>query len=189
MGGGGGDMNNICLMNNCLPSPVIHGIAYSQYIEDGILLLDKGTFVSMLVHQRVIETIGFPIKEFFIWSDDAEYSERIIKAGFFGVFVFDSKVIHKTAQNYGASIQYASTDMFWRFYYGKRNEVYRLKKRYKTIAFLCHYVIKIIRDSRLCLKNQNGRFNILKQVLHGLIAGLFFNPEIEYCRWETPYIK
>jgi GT2 family glycosyltransferase len=75
----------------------------------------------MLIHQRVLQTVGLPIKEFFIWSDDVEYAERIIKAGFFGAFVFDSKVIHKTAQNHGASIQDASPDMFWRFYYGKRN--------------------------------------------------------------------
>ena len=40
------------------------------------------TFVSVLVSSRAVYKVGLPIKEFFIWFDDIEYTLRITRAGF-----------------------------------------------------------------------------------------------------------
>lgn len=40
------------------------------------------TFVSVLVSSRAAYKVGLPIKEFFIWFDDIEYTLRITRAGF-----------------------------------------------------------------------------------------------------------
>jgi rhamnopyranosyl-N-acetylglucosaminyl-diphospho-decaprenol beta-1,3/1,4-galactofuranosyltransferase len=40
------------------------------------------SFNGILINRAVAAKIGFPRKEFFIWSDDVEYSLRIVKNGF-----------------------------------------------------------------------------------------------------------
>jgi len=40
------------------------------------------SFNGILINRAVAAKIGFPRKEFFIWSDDVEYSLRILKNGF-----------------------------------------------------------------------------------------------------------
>lgn len=42
----------------------------------------RATFEGYLVKREVIERVGFPRSEFFIYSDDIEYSWRVIRAGY-----------------------------------------------------------------------------------------------------------
>lgn len=62
----------------------------------GLSAIRAATFVSMLLHRSVVETYGLPIADYFIWSDDIEYSGRVLRRGF-GVAVPASIVVHKTA--------------------------------------------------------------------------------------------
>ncbi|MCG4840937.1 hypothetical protein, partial [[Ruminococcus] torques] len=61
-----------------------------------------GTFVSFFVSRRVIESVGLPIKEFFIWADDLEFSRRISKKHPC-FYIGDSIVLHKCSSNVGAN--------------------------------------------------------------------------------------
>ena len=49
----------------------------SQYLKNGILRTTRATFVSFFVRTAVVEKVGLSYKEFFIWGDDMEYSNRI----------------------------------------------------------------------------------------------------------------
>lgn len=44
--------------------------------------LMRATFEGYLVKRQVIEKVGFPRSEFFIYSDDIEYSWRVLRAGY-----------------------------------------------------------------------------------------------------------
>jgi rhamnopyranosyl-N-acetylglucosaminyl-diphospho-decaprenol beta-1,3/1,4-galactofuranosyltransferase len=59
------------------------------------------SFVGVLFSRAAIAKVGFPIKEFFIWYDDTEYTRRI-SAHFPCYAVLDSKVVHQTKTNTGA---------------------------------------------------------------------------------------
>ncbi|HYO21994.1 MAG TPA: glycosyltransferase family 2 protein, partial [Flavisolibacter sp.] len=50
-------------------------------------LIQWGTFVSMLLSAKAVERVGLPIKEFFIWCDDAEFAMRIVCSGMAGFAV------------------------------------------------------------------------------------------------------
>lgn len=163
-------------MNSHCPEKFLHGIAYSQYIDQGIILIKSCSFVSCLINQDVIRQVGYPIADFFIWCDDLEYSQRIIKTGYFGVFVPESTVIHKTAQNYDPSIKYAPREEFWKFFYGQRNEVYLLRREEPAVKFVYLYIKQTLKKIVQCLYNKNGRFKLLLIILRGRFLGLFFNP-------------
>jgi GT2 family glycosyltransferase len=169
---------SIHLMN--VPTPrSLHNTVYSEYIEKGALLVESCSFVSCLINNVTIKAVGFPIAEFFIWADDMEYTNRITNSGFLGMFVWSSHVIHKTFQNYTASIPKATKDIFWKFYYGERNNIYLLRRGCSLPKFIIVYIKKIIKKYFQCLENKEDGLKLLKIVLKGCIAGLFFNPKIE----------
>ncbi len=53
-----------------------------------------GTFVGYFVKTKVVERVGFPREEFFIYADDVEYTFRIKKMGFKVLTVDGSYIYH-----------------------------------------------------------------------------------------------
>lgn len=54
-----------------------------------------GPFNGILLSNYLIENIGLPIKEFFIWGDEMEYKNRIMEKGFTTITVKDAIHHHK----------------------------------------------------------------------------------------------
>jgi GT2 family glycosyltransferase len=72
------------------------------------------TFEGPLIHRHVVESIGLPDKDFFIYADDTEYFIRAAKYG------FQIEVLTKARCT--RQFERASTDTFdWRYYYFIRN--------------------------------------------------------------------
>lgn len=89
--------------------------------EHGVLPLRAATFVSLLVHRRAVDAHGLPHKHYFLWSDDIEYTARILRSQT-GFLATGSVVLHKTATPHTAI-----TDGGERFYFSVRNTIYMLK--------------------------------------------------------------
>ena len=45
----------------------------------GLVQAEQATFVSLLLRAATVQKVGLPIKEFFIWGDDIEYTRRIAR--------------------------------------------------------------------------------------------------------------
>lgn len=140
------------------------------------ILINRASFVSLLINANAVRTEGLPIKEFFIWSDDQEYTDRISKK-YNCYYVSGSLVIHKTVSNVGANI---ATDLYERINRYKlafRNEYYiarrnRTKREYW--GNIKGNAMTIIRQSK------NHRLKRLFVLFSGVIKGFFFCPTIEY---------
>lgn len=50
---------------------------YDYVAEYGMVKVKNATFVSVLFSTDIVREFGLPIKEFFIWGDDSEYTGRI----------------------------------------------------------------------------------------------------------------
>ncbi|SHI67024.1 Glycosyltransferase, GT2 family [Mesonia phycicola] len=148
-----------------------NGVAFFE--DKGFINVNSCSFVSMLIHRETIKNVGLPYKDFFIWGDDLEYSKRIIKHGYKGLFCEKSLVIHKTAENYSANIQYCKKTEFWKIEYGIRNRTFMYKsfKDYKYIVL--YFLLNIYRS----LKRKNNKFRALYLVLSSSFKGLFFKPK------------
>lgn len=70
-------------------------IDWYEYLDKGIVKIVKATFVSLLINFKTIEKCGLPWKEFFIWGDDSEYTQRIIRDYGPAYIVGKSLTIHK----------------------------------------------------------------------------------------------
>ncbi|MEO0271900.1 MAG: glycosyltransferase family 2 protein [candidate division WOR-3 bacterium] len=68
----------------------------NNYLRDSGLITPVNTlpFVGFLIRNRVVECIGYPIKELFVLNDDVEYSLRARSAGFQLFVVESAKIFH-----------------------------------------------------------------------------------------------
>jgi rhamnopyranosyl-N-acetylglucosaminyl-diphospho-decaprenol beta-1,3/1,4-galactofuranosyltransferase len=85
----------------------------------GLLPVRFATFASLLVHRGAVDRHGLPLKHFFLWSDDVEYTSRMVLSGELAYLVPDSVAMHLTPNRY--TNMSAAPD---RFYYHVRNTLY-----------------------------------------------------------------
>jgi GT2 family glycosyltransferase len=83
-----------------------------------LLAIRAASFVSLLLHRGAVDRFGLPIKRYFIWSDDVEYTARILRTEP-GYLVPESVVHHKTQTAYNTAEGAPE-----RFYYFARNSLY-----------------------------------------------------------------
>lgn len=93
----------------------------SRFAAAGARPIRTASFVSALVSADAIREHGLPIADYFIWSDDFEYTGRVLKRGH-GFNVDGSRVEHRTAKFAGAQDNPGG-----RLYFDVRNKVWALR--------------------------------------------------------------
>ena len=166
-----------CEMNVPEISPLWRNNVELQF-SNRIIRLSSASFVSMFLRAEVVRKIGLPIKEFFIWADDMEYSKRISRV-FPCYFVFDSQVIHEMKSNTATTILQASGDRLSRYKYLYRNRYYIAKRGRKLELF--EYFVYIKNTLReIVSSNNKNKIKMVYIVIKSTISGVFFDPKIEY---------
>jgi len=142
--------------------------------------VQSASFVSLLIAKQAVATCGLPIREFFIWADDTEYTTRITRAGLAGIYVPESIVLHKTTFNYSADLYDAKPSEAIKHFYGIRNKLYCRRKWKGEFSFwrniLKHLFIFPIRIIR---KRRDYRWQFIVINWRATLAALFFNPSVQ----------
>lgn len=147
----------------------------------GIIPINKASFVSCIIPTDIIKDVGLPIKEFFIWMDDVEYTSRIAKK-YPCYFVPNSKVLHKMSKNNQALISTDSIDRMKRYEYKYRNLYYihyRDKKIKKYYFILFTSLISILRT------HNDYKLKRIFAMLRGWIKGIKFHPNEELIKIDN----
>lgn len=165
---------NLCTMN-------IQRKTLTKKIKNYSPKLIKTTlasFVSLFIPTKIVREVGLPIKEFFIWTDDWEYTRRI-SSKYNSYVVTNSIVIHKTKTNVGANIATDMPERIDRYRYLYRNDVYFYKR--EGLKGLIYELVRLSDHTlRVLLKAKNNRLKRIKMIVQGTSEGLRFNPQIEY---------
>jgi rhamnopyranosyl-N-acetylglucosaminyl-diphospho-decaprenol beta-1,3/1,4-galactofuranosyltransferase len=149
-------------------------------------LVQFGTFVSVLISSKAVEKVGLPIKEYFIWNDDIEYTRRMIANGFAGIAVKESVAIHDTPINHFASIFTDTNLRSWKYSYGLRNELFTKRIQKGELVFWATWIHRMfILPARIIVNRKNHRWSYIKIVWATSINALFFKPKIEILSPET----
>lgn len=85
--------------------PSANGYAdYLDLIDYGMIKVKTATFVSVFFSISVVKNLGLPYKEYFIWGDDTEYTQRI--SSYYDCYLATkSSVVHKRAIQGGLSFE------------------------------------------------------------------------------------
>ena len=149
----------------------------------GLVSCRQATFVSLLLPAEAVEELGLPIKEFFIWGDDVEYTRRL-SAARPCYYVSESVVLHKTANNVGSNIAKDSPERLGRYRYAYRNEVYialheGAKRRLYQVMKIVYHIFRVL----VSASPEKGKR--IRIILGASREGLSFRPEVEYIKRET----
>lgn len=136
------------------------------------------TFVSFFVKAETVMEVGLPIKEFFIWADDFEYSRRIsLKYPCYAVN--GSIVVHNMKSNNKVGIESEHPDRLWRYKYLYRNEVY-IYRREGLKARLYLFFRVCLHIARVLFKSKESKKEKISVILSSYHDGRSFKPEIEF---------
>lgn len=145
----------------------------------GNIRVGSATFVSVIFPVSVIKEVGLPIKEFFIWSDDLEYTRRITLK-YPAYLVGDSIVIHKCGTNNGANIATDVEERIDRYKYAYRNEVY-VYRREGVNGYLHLFARTPLHILRVIKNSSNHKKRRISVIFKSTMEGFSFHPQIEYC--------
>ncbi len=165
---------SVCKMNEQKISLTKHVQNFNEEVK-----IKFATFVSFFVKRSVVEKVGLPIKEFFIWGDDLEYSQRISEH-YNCYLIPTSKVTHKSKSNIGSNIAEDTSENLERYRYAYRNEWYLYHKMGLFARFFYYLKIKLhfhrIKQNS-DLSDKKKRIDLIKSSVK---EAKKFKPEIEY---------
>lgn len=119
-------------------------IPLSEYKKE-TFKYDLATFCGLVIAGDVLEKIGLPKEEYFIWFDDTEYSMRIMQYGKI-VNINCAQLDHRTVLPSGRKNGFFSR-MNWKTYYGHRNRLDAVKQhcgRITQFVILMEFILFII---------------------------------------------
>ena len=156
------------LGTNCVPQ-------YPLHLADGLLEMRALTFVSFLVSVDLVQKVGLPLKEFFIWGDDTEYSRRL--ARFTRLYqVGKSKTKHlKSGDASQSLVREQDHNKIPQYYWFYRNRLFvNLKYDGFVSTSTFQFIFRSFRD--LYFSIRGGKFALLKSrtILYGLCSGIAF---------------
>ncbi len=137
------------------------------------------TFVSFLVPVKLVWKVGLPLKEFFIWGDDHEYSLRLRQVT--RIYqVGKSRVAHLKIEEVSFSIVNENDyNKIWQYRWLYRNRVF-IAQRYDGIISrpLIRFVFRSFKD--IVFSALSGKFVLMKckAIMYGLCAGVAFSVQM-----------
>lgn len=166
---------SLCKMN--IQKTSTKTIEHYKEVNEGLIYIDYASFVSCFIDVESIKKVGLPIKEFFIYGDDMEYTMRL-NTDKPGYLVSKSIVTHKMESNDGINIVEADFSRIDRYFYNYRNQLYITKKydirEHRILKLKCYYLmIKILFTSK------NYKFKRINVIRKSIKKAKKFNPEIE----------
>lgn len=161
---------------------------YLQGDNPGVEVVNS-SFVSVMIPREMVAMVGLPQKEYFIWGDDIEYTNRIADI-YRGYTVVKSVVVHKSKENTmpGDIVREEDDGRLWRYEYEFRNRMLTARRINKR-DMLGMFKGAFRWDLRHVLLGKSVKFRMKKagMIIKGSWRGLFFNPEIEFAEGLKNY--
>lgn len=167
-----GEFMNVPAIDN---TPTENGYSdWYKYLDEGIVSIKDATFVSLLINGKAIEKCGLPIRSYFIWGDDTEYTTRIVK--YFGkaYFIGKSIAIHKRKNAKHTTLLLENDkNRIPMYYYMIRNNLINAKL-YRGRKGVLKTYIKYLNDTLVILFSKS-RYKLKKIIIiHKGIITYFF---------------
>lgn len=167
---------SICTMNTQRHPLTTNITDFSPALQPATL----ASFVSLFVPARVIRELGLPIKDFFIWSDDWEFTRRVSRR--YPCYVVGTSVVtHKSKSNGVGNIALDSEEKIGRYKLAYRNDVVFYRR--EGVRGWTYLLARGVYHTFLVLtKAQSKKGLRIKTILQGNLEGLRFHPAIEYVK-------
>ncbi|WP_026514189.1 glycosyltransferase family 2 protein [Butyrivibrio sp. LB2008] len=135
------------------------------------------SFVSLLVKSEIVKEVGLPIGDYFIWTDDYEFTGRISRKNKCYV-VPGSKVIHAMTRHTRVNFATDESDRIDRYKYIYRNDVH-CYRQYGVPGWIYIVLKDVYTAFNILLFSQKDKVKKIKVMCDGFIIGIKYNPDIK----------
>lgn len=116
-------------------------VPYETYNSKKPIFVDASSFVGFFLKRQIIDKVGLPPKEFFLYGDDITYILRIRKAGYKHLFNPSLKFFHDCETLYNNKQIYTP---MWKAYYTYRNGIQMYREAAGIVALSFILPLKIL---------------------------------------------
>ncbi|RRF95917.1 MAG: glycosyltransferase family 2 protein [Lachnospiraceae bacterium] len=111
---------------------------YESKLNSSMRRITFATGCLMLIPMEVIDKVGELTETYFLYSEDTDYCQRVLDAGYYIYYCPESIIYHKVSATVGNATPIQERYMM-------RNNLYMISKygRVKGIAFLCFFLFTI----------------------------------------------
>lgn len=135
------------------------------------------SFVSLFLRKGTVLKYGVPIRDFFIWVDDWEYTRRISMEQKCYV-ITGSVVVHAMRNNSIVNIATDSPERLPRYRYFYRNDVY-LYRREGLLGWIWVIMKDVWHCVQVLLYARTGKAKRMAVILKGFWNGIHFRPSLD----------
>jgi dTDP-4-dehydrorhamnose reductase len=179
-----GGANNVPQVDERLPQSDASPL-WAEHLAKGLVRVRISTLTSILLPRATIAHCGAPLRDFFIWGEDTDYTLRITNWRP-GYLVGRSRVVHLRGVGGFLDVFNESVPARLRnFYYLYRNTTY-LRFRYWPAHGAALFLGKAALHFCRALTGPEHRLLRARVILFGTIAGLFFRPREERLEGAPP---
>lgn len=176
VGEGGGAMN-VPAADTRPPAAGGYPDSYDLVVSRGMVKVRSATFVSILIPTAMMRRVGLPLRQFFIWCDDTEYTMRLSNAA--PCFIACRSVVTHRRANQGRLTFFDERDpgRVANYHYLFRNR-YVYKRRWEESgSALKTFLFDAKTVARLLLRLD---FRHAAPIARGMLSALWFHPRPEF---------
>ncbi|MDT2707407.1 glycosyltransferase family 2 protein [Enterococcus gallinarum] len=159
-----------------------------RFLDEGIIKIEHATFVSLLISEKAITKIGLPLKSYFIWGDDTEYTLRLTKYYGPAYFVGKSKILHKRFNAKSLSIiNEANSDRLKLYNNYYRNNLLNFREYFSNLYFFKKFFSYFSLSIYLLFFDKTGnRFNKFTVIQKGIWEFLLKKYDVNEFKFRIP---
>lgn len=149
-------------------------VSVDKYLED-FFQVDMVSFVGPLISRKAIDEIGLPLKDFFIYNDDSEYSLRLRGRGTI-LTVSSSKILHRQRwdDRWDDSNRLAiiRRPLSWKYYYASRNYIHLCKMHGRLSALFYGKLLRqVLMEIGITLLFRHSKLKSIKIIFWSTLDG------------------
>lgn len=138
------------------------------------------SFVSLLVKSEIVKKIGLPIGDYFIWTDDYEYTGRISKE-YPCYMVSGSKVLHAMSKHTRVNFAKDDSDRIERYKYIYRNDVH-CYRQYGINGWAYILLKDLYSIANVLVFSKTNKISKVMTILKGFNEGIHYAPPVHYVK-------
>lgn len=148
---------------------------WAMLLQHGLVRIAWSTLNSTLFPRGTLRDFGFPKPDFFYGGDDIDLTLRIAKERP-GYIVGKSLAVHlREASGSFHPVNELNPTRIPLYFYYYRSQIY-IRRAHMSRKALAVYLFKVSCDVVSVLLNGQHRFRMIRMILAGTVAGLFFRP-------------
>lgn len=144
-----------------------------SYAQDGLIHNAANPFNGVLFSRKVVDKVGYPVREMFLWGDEINYERRCKKAGFIPAIVIDAIHIHPKDRQQKRKVLggiIVDVEQDWKLYLCVRNGTFNNRTLSRFRHFAKEFWLSFIRYTYFyTIKEPSLRK--LKMVYRGMVDG------------------